>query len=83
MIAPRQKLPLQAALADLALMRDGSHLPFKHWGSVSPFLWKTTGLLLQAQKVEIRIPESNFPVAKGWSQTNLPGQTGQPGLGLL
>ena len=31
MIAPRQKLPLQTALAGLGLLRDGSHLPSKCW----------------------------------------------------
>ena len=82
MISPGQKLPLQTALAGFGLLRASSHLPFKHWGSVFSFLWKTSGLLLQAQMAEITITQSNFRVAKGCPQTNLPGQTGQLGLGL-
>ena len=82
MIALRQKLPLQRALASLGLPRARSHLPLKHWGSVFSLIWKTTGLLLQAQMAEMRIPNKKFCVSKDCSPKVPPGQTGQPGLGL-
>ena len=40
MIALRQKLPLQTALAGLGLLRASSHRPFKHRSSVPPFCGK-------------------------------------------
>ena len=83
MIAVRQKLPLQRALAALGLLRATSHLPLKHWGSVFSFMWKTTALLLQEQTAETGIPHSKFHVGKGHSPKNLLGQTGHSGLGLL
>ena len=82
MIFPGQKLPLQTGLAGLGIMRASSHLPLKHWDSVFSLIWKTTGLFLQAQKAEMRIPNKKFFVSKGHSPKVPPGQTGQPGLGL-
>lgn len=76
------KAQLQTGLAGLGLQRASSHLPSKHWGSLLSFLWKRTWFQLQAIRAETGIQHSNFQICKGSSQTNLPGKTGLPRLGL-